>query len=41
MYEVDFIASSKDYHPVPWWVWNGAMDEEKMEHQLRELLDNG
>ncbi len=41
MYEADFVNSSEKYRPVPWWVWNGGMDEDKMERQLKELLDKG
>jgi len=37
----DFINPSSRYRPVPWWCWNGDMNEEEMEWQMREFLDKG
>ena len=36
-----FSSANDAYRPVPWWAWNGDMDELVMYEQLQELYDKG
>lgn len=41
MYAQEFAHPPKRFYPVPWWTWNGAMDPQVMEIQLRQMLTQG
>lgn len=36
-----FVNPPSEYRPIPWWCWNGDMDEGEMEWQMKEFLDKG
>lgn len=40
LYE-EFRRPSPLHGPRPFWFWNGPMDEAKVEHQMREMMDKG
>lgn len=40
-FEEEFKDPSQKYRIKPFWFWNGDMNEEEIEHQIKEMADKG
>lgn len=40
-FEKEFENPSQKYRIKPFWFWNGDMNEEEIEHQIKEMADKG